>query len=154
MKNKKQTKKAVVYAKVASPAVDTTQQSTDSQERACREWARQNGYEIVGEYQDVCFNDSKLDDRKALIDTIARCQSKTSPIDVLLVTDLDRLSRNTVELLFIKSQIDLNGTKIITVNQQMTEDFTKGQLFESVIASANAFSRTIERRKYEKSSNL
>jgi|GEM_PF-6015714 len=154
MKNKKQSKKAVAYYRTA-----TTKQSGNTiavQKNQCRKWAKKNGYKIVKEYEEV-GSGSKLSNQKALVDVIARCQNKIDPIDVLLVTDIDRLSRNTVELLFIKSQIDLNGTKVIAVNQQPVDDMSSGKLLEGILEGFNDFYSKInkkERRYCEYCGNL
>lgn len=152
MKNKKQAKKAVAYYRTAT--AKQSGNTIEAQKNQCREWAKQNGYKIVDEYEDKGVSGSKLNNRKALDQTLARCQDKTNPIDTLLVTDVDRLARNEVDHFFIKNQLSKSNTRLIAVNQPMINDIAEGQLFETILAGVNSFYKRTKRRNHEKCSNL
>lgn len=152
MKNKKQTKKAVAYYRTA-----TTKQSGNTiavQKNQCRKWAKKNGYKIVGEYEDAGVSGMKPIDRRSLRDAIARCQHNTNPVEALIVTDVDRLSRNINDYYLIKTMLEKSKIKLIETNHHMIVDSVKTEFVKAILAATRDFYLKIERRSHEKSSNL
>jgi len=156
MKNKKQTKKAVAYYRTA-----TTKQSgvnsIEDQKRQCEDWAKKNGYEIDQHYADNGVSGTKLSGRDELIHAIARCQDKSDPIEALLVTNIDRLSRNAVDYFFVKNELGKSNTRVFAVNQPMIDNTPEGQFIEEILAGVSVLcSKTSkkERRHCENCGNL
>ena len=141
-------KKAVIYSRVSDPG-QLKGLSPDVQKDLCKKWARENGYQVVGIFEDGGKSGTKTVGRHALEDMILRCQDEK--IDVALVIDTDRIARNEFDHYFIKKELSKGGSKLIAINQPMIDDSAEGKLLEGVLASINAFYSRLTGRKVKKS---
>lgn len=140
--------KAIIYARVSTEEQAEEGKSIETQEKICRKWAKENGYNIVAVYKDEGKSATSLN-RPALKEVLALCQSD-STIGAILVQDTDRLARNTLDHLTIKSILKKNEVKLISISQPMIDDSPEGNLIDTIIASVNAFQSQITGRKTSK----
>jgi site-specific DNA recombinase len=98
--------KAVLYTRISVDRENQT--SIDNQIRECREYARLNGIEIVGEFSDVGKSAFKLEvDRPGFNEAMAVIESGAA--NHLLVWKLDRMSRNARGFVAINDQLESWG---------------------------------------------
>ena len=90
-------KKAYIYARVSTEEQAEEGKSIETQEKLCRDWAKNNNYIILGIYKDEGKSATSLN-RPGLQDLLSKCQEKTNESDSILVQDTDRLARNTFDL--------------------------------------------------------
>jgi DNA invertase Pin-like site-specific DNA recombinase len=86
--------------------------------------------------------------RPALQEMLKACQDKQAT--VILVTDTDRLARNTFDHLQIKQLLKKEGVDLIAINQPMIDDSPEGNLIDTILAASNAFQSQITGRKTSK----
>ena len=144
----KENKKAVIYVRV-SDREQLKGLSIDVQKELCTKWARENGYQIVGIFEDGGKSGTKTVGRHALEDMIIRCQE--GGIDVALVVDTDRIARNEFDHYYIRRELKKAGTRLIAINQPMIDDSPEGRLMDGVLANINAFYSRLTGRKVKKS---
>ena len=94
-------KTAVIYSRVSSDE-QLKGLSPEVQKDLCKKWAKNNGYQIVGVFEDGGKSGTKTVGRDGLEDMIIQCQEEK--INVALVVDTDRIARNEVDHFFIKNE--------------------------------------------------
>ncbi len=103
--------RAVLYARVSGDDRQNEGRNLAGQLALCREYARAHGYEVVAELSE--------DDRGASgaafeLPQLAelRRMAEQQAFDVLVVRDLDRLSRNLAKQLFIEEALRRGGVRV------------------------------------------
>jgi len=140
-------KKALIYARVSTDE-QVEGMSIDTQINRCSRWAEENGYAIVGIYKDEGKSATNMN-RASLKDLLGRVQEKEG-LDAILVLDTDRIARNTLDHLTIKSLLQKANVPLISISQPMIDDSPEGNLIDTIIASVNAFQSQITGRKVSK----
>lgn len=90
-------KRCVIYIRVSDPS-QLENNSLETQEKACRNFAKQKGYAIVEPVFNEGAKSSKhVNTRPELRRLLAFCASKKNRIDAVIVYKFDRFSRNLEE---------------------------------------------------------
>jgi len=110
---------------------------------------RRNGYAIVGVYKDEGKSATNMN-RASLKDLLGRVQEREG-LDAILVLDTDRIARNTLDHLTIKSLLQKANVPLISISQPMIDDSPEGNLIDTIIASVNAFHLKLLDAKYQSS---
>lgn len=85
---------AVIYSRVSSPG---KRQSTERQLVDLEKYAEQNGYQVIERFSEKISGVKKNENRKILQECISYCIS--NKVDTLLITEISRLGRSTLEIL-------------------------------------------------------
>lgn len=141
-------KKALIYARVSTDEQAQEGMSIDTQINRCTRWAEENDYSIVGIYKDEGKSATNMN-RASLKDLLGRVQDREG-LDAILVLDTDRIARNTLDHLTIKSLLQKANVPLISISQPMIDDSPEGNLIDTIIASVNAFQSQITGRKVSK----
>ena len=140
--------KALIYCRVSTDEQAQEGYSLDAQEKYCRQFAQNNGYDVFGVYRDEGKSGTKLD-RPALQEMLAKIQQDKS-INAVLVQETDRLARNTKDHLTIKALLQKEDTRLISVAQPMLDDSPEGNMIDTILASVNQFQSDLNGRKTKK----
>lgn len=140
-------KKALAYYRVSTEEQAKSGISIEAQKKIILKWAKDNDYTITGHYTDEGKSASNIN-RPALQDMLSQVEEDS--VDAVLVIDTDRIARNTLDHLTIKSILKKHNTALISVNQPMLDDSPEGNLIDTIIASVNAFQSQITGRKTSK----
>lgn len=98
-------KRAAIYVRVSTKEQKEKGLSVDAQLLALREYCKNNGYTIAGEYNDAGISArKKYINRPALLQLINDC--KTGKIDIILFTKLDRWFRSVADYYEVQTQLD------------------------------------------------
>lgn len=141
-------KTACIYGRVSDPG-QLSGLSPEVQKELCVKWAKANGYQVVGIYEDGGKSGTKTVGRDGLEDLIIHCQQ--NHVDVALVIDTDRIARNEFDHYNIRRELKKGGTQLIAINQPMIDDSPEGKLMDGMLASINAFYSRLTGRKVKKS---
>jgi site-specific DNA recombinase len=95
--------------------------SLDDQERVCRDFATQQGWQILDEhvYRDAGLSGTSKVKRKGLAALEADAQRHPRPFDYILFDDTSRLSRNLGDVLAFEKLMGHYGIKVCFVSQQL-----------------------------------
>jgi site-specific DNA recombinase len=95
-------KKAYIYARFSDEdrARSNTDRSIDTQVKVCYEYAKSRDIEVISKFTDEGKSGTSVTKRKGLQSLLERI--KTFPVGYLLVYDIDRLARNTLDYLELK----------------------------------------------------
>jgi len=139
--------RVLVYCRVSS-AEQIEGFSLDTQEKFCRKFADDNGYEVAEVFKDEGRSGTNLE-RPALQDMLAKCQEEGG-YSAILVQETDRLARNTKDHLTIRAVLKKIGVKLISVAQPMLDNSPEGIMVDTIIASVNQFQSDVNSRKTRK----
>ena len=117
----------VIYARYSSDR--QTEQSIEGQLKECYEYARRNGYTIVGEYIDRAISGT-TDHRPEFLRMIADGDKKL--FKAVLVYQLDRFARNRYDSATYKAKLKKNGIRVLSARENISDD-ASGVLMEAVL---------------------
>ena len=117
----------VIYARYSSDR--QTEQSIEGQLKECYEYARRNGYTVIGEYIDRAISGT-TDHRPEFLRMIADGDKKT--FQAVLVYQLDRFARNRYDSATYKAKLKKNGIRVLSARENISDD-ASGVLMEAVL---------------------
>jgi DNA invertase Pin-like site-specific DNA recombinase len=131
---------AVIYCRVSSrEQVEGT--SLESQETACREYARKHNLTVqkvfIGQGESA-----KFADRPELLELLNYCKDKKRGIKVLVVWKLDRFARNVEDHFAVKALLRKSGVEVASVTEPINGDPT-GRLMETILAGFAQFDNDV-----------
>jgi DNA invertase Pin-like site-specific DNA recombinase len=132
---------AVIYCRVSSKEqLDGT--SLESQEEACRVYAKQKGMEVLKVFVEE-GESAKFADRTQLLTLIDFCRQSNGQVQTLLVWKVDRFTRNSSDYYAVKSTLMRYGVlRIVSVTEPIDASPT-GKLMEGVLASFAQFDNDV-----------
>lgn len=143
-------KLGLIYSRVSTDEQAKEGQSIDAQIKLCKAYMDQNGYILAkdGIYKDEGKSGSNTN-RPALQNLLQRVVDDKT-ISTVFVLDTDRLARNTLDHLSIKTILKKHNVKLISISQPMIDDSPEGNFIDVVLAGANALQSQITGRKSSK----
>ena len=124
--------------------VSTTDQSCVRQERDLRSYAQQAGYEVVGVWKETASGTKHNRTQRNQIMALAQAHS----IDAVLVTELTRWGRTTLDLIHtLQDLAHWQVSLIATTGIQFDLDTPQGKLIAGIMASLAEFERDLVRER-------
>src|SRR5438309_7516503 len=121
----------VIYCRVSSKEqVEGT--SLESQEAACREYARRNGIEITRVFIER-GESAKFADRTQLLELLEFCRDRQNAVQAMLVWKIDRLARNVGDHFNIKANLLKQNVRVVSVTEPIDSN-PEGKLLETILA--------------------
>ncbi|GFP40476.1 recombinase family protein [Candidatus Hakubella thermalkaliphila] len=122
----------LLYARVSTDKQAQKDLSIPAQIAAMKEYARRNGWKVMGHFIDE-GESAKTADRPELKRLIQHCKENKG-IDIVLVHKIDRLARNLIDYATIKAILKQKGIRLVSVSEPF-DDNPIGHLLENIIAS-------------------
>jgi site-specific DNA recombinase len=143
-------KLGLIYSRVSTEEQAKEGQSIDAQIKLCSAFIDQNGYTLAknGVYKDEGKSGSNTN-RPGLQALLQRVVDDHT-IQAVFILDTDRLARNTLDHLSIKTILKKHNTVLISISQPMIDDSPEGNFIDVVLAGANALQSQITGRKTSK----
>lgn len=133
--------RTVIYARVSTED-QLEKYGLPSQLRACREFAAAQGWIVIEEITDDGISGTILE--RPGLDRVRRLVC-TGAVDVVLMVDTDRLSRELVHLLILKPEIEKRARLEFVAGK--FEDSPSGRLFYSVKGAIGQYEREVIRER-------
>ncbi|MGM9969834.1 MAG: recombinase family protein [Anaeroplasma sp.] len=133
--------KAALYTRVSTDEQVEKGFSLDAQKRRLIEFCAKNNYEIYKLYTDEGISGHSIEKRKALQELIG--DAKNKKFDCVIVYKTDRLSRNLLDLLTIKKELDSVDVELIMSDESVDTSDDAGMAMFSIMG---AFAE-LERKK-------
>ena len=115
------------YARYSSHS--QTEQSIEGQLQVCYEFAKRNGYKVIGEYIDRALTgttDARPEFQRMIEDSAKR------QFQAVLVYQLDRFARNRYDSATYKAKLKKNGVRVLSARENISDD-ASGVLMEAVL---------------------
>jgi DNA invertase Pin-like site-specific DNA recombinase len=130
----------VIYCRVSSKEqIQGT--SLESQEVACREYAKQQSISVLRTFIER-GESAKFADRTQLLELIDFCKQNKGQVQRLLVWKLDRFSRNVGDHFSVKAALGKYGVRILSVTEPIDTN-PEGKLMETILAGFAQFDNDI-----------
>ena len=130
----------IIYCRVSSKEqIEGT--SLETQEQACREYARSKNIKILKIFVER-GESAKFADRTQLLELIDFSKENKGKINVLLVWKVDRFSRNVGDHFNIKAVLMKYGVRIVSVTEPIDSN-PEGKLMETILAGFAQFDNDI-----------
>jgi site-specific DNA recombinase len=130
----------IIYCRVSSKEqIEGT--SLESQEAACREYARAHGIQVLRVFVEQ-GESAKFADRTQLLELIDYCRTGKGSVEVLLVWKIDRFARNVTDHYSVKSTLVKFGVRIVSVTEPI-DGKPEGKLMETILAGFAQFDNDI-----------
>ena len=131
--------KAALYCRVS-----TADQSCERQERDLLAYAARCGYEVVGIWKEIMPSQrNHQTERKKVMDL-----AQARQIDVILVTELTRWGRSTIDLVHTLQDLQAYGVSLMAPSgMQFDLSTSQGKFFASVMAALAEFERDLMRER-------
>lgn len=128
-------KNAVIYARFSSHAQN--EQSIEGQLRVCHEFAKREGYTVIGEYIDRAIS-GRSDDRPEFQRMISDARKRA--FQFVIVYKLDRFTRNRYDSAIYKHKLKQYGVKVLSAMENIGDN-PESIILEAVLeASAEYYS--------------
>ncbi len=129
--------KAIIYRRV-SDEKQVEKYSLPAQLKLCRDLCLRNGWEIAGELVDEGYSGALFEERPAFSNLLKIAEQKE--VDVIVVTDLDRLARpdNLVDLGKLQRVLIENNIKLATISGRVSDLSNSSDWFFSSLESLMA----------------
>ncbi|MBS1520683.1 MAG: recombinase family protein, partial [Bacteroidetes bacterium] len=134
-------KRAVIYCRVSTKEQVNEGNSLVSQERICREYAFNEGYELSQIFIEK-GESAKTAERPELQNMLAYCANKQNQVEVVIAYKVDRISRNIADYSYIKVKLKKNNIVIRSVTE-FFEDTPAGRFMENIIANVSQFDNEV-----------
>lgn len=135
--------RAVAYCRV-STSKEEQLDSLASQQKFFAEYAERNGYELVHIYADEGKSGTKIKNRKQLIQLLEHAGANS--FDIVLIKDISRLARNTVDFLTSIRKLKALNIKVVFVNYDQTSSDSSEFMLTMLSAIAQEESANTSKR--------
>ncbi len=131
----------VIYCRVSSQKQVREGNGLDSQEAKCRTWCRSRNLDVLKVFREEGISGGKKD-RPALMNMFSFLEevSKKNTKCIVLVEDLNRWSRETVNHFMLKQTITSLGHSLQSVNMSL-DDTDESEFMETVAAGISQLER-------------
>ena len=134
-------KLAVLYCRVSTIEQAEEGNSLVTQERACREYADKNGYDVARVFIER-GESAKTANRTELLKLLEYSSQKKNAVVAIIVYKIDRLSRNTDDYSQLRLMLKRYGVSIRSTSEQI-EDTPVGRFMENTMANIAQFDNDI-----------
>jgi site-specific DNA recombinase len=123
---------AVVYVRVSTKE-QTENLSLPTQLRACEEYCRRQGYEVLERFHEE-GESAKSTDRRQLQDLLTYCRLNKGRVHFVVVFNLTRFARDTYDHFALRSHLQSLGISLRSAREPI-DDTSTGKLMEGVLAA-------------------
>lgn len=120
--------------------VSTVDQHPETQLRELREYAKNRGLTIAGEYVDHGFGGAKA--RRPALDRMLE-DARRCRFDTLIVWSCDRLARSTKHFLQVLDELDSCGVQFVSLREAFDTSGALGRAFLGIVAVLGEMERAL-----------
>lgn len=131
------TGRCIVYARLSVETEASV--SIERQVQSARDLARARGWEVAAECTDSGVSASKVRPEarpgwRKVIEAVSAAHDAGQPVAAVVVWAIDRLARNTLDLLKVVEQLDGLGTTLVAVKDPVDFGSASGKAFSTLLA--------------------
>ncbi len=131
---------AVIYVRVSTKE-QTENLSLPTQLRACEEYCRRHGFEIVNRFQEQ-GESAKTTDRSELQNLLKYCRTHKGKVHFVIVYNLTRFAREKYDHFALRAHLKSLGISLRSATEPI-DDTSTGKLMEGVLAAFAQFDNDV-----------
>lgn len=136
--------KAAIYGRVSTVGQVERGSSLSTQREKCRREIESRGWTLAGEYVDEGISGAK-DDRPRWQAMLAAC--RTGEVQAVVVTSLDRMSRNASDAIRVTDELDRLGVALVVIREQIDLSTPTGRMMRTMLAGVAQMERDLIRER-------
>lgn len=109
---------AILYARLARKQTAIRDMALQVQEESLRQYCKENNIKVMVTYHDIASGNSF--DRLAFIELLHFAECNRGKINLLLITEWSRFSRDASEAISMERKLNEMGISVIAVNQPVS----------------------------------
>lgn len=133
-----------IYIRVSSRQQVEEGYSLEAQERTLRQYCEIMGWEVHTKYKDEGISGKKFN-RPALQQMLK--DAKTGLIEKVVIVKLDRISRNTKDILCITDELENFGVSLVCIKDNIDTSSATGKLLRTVLSAIAQFESDVARER-------
>jgi DNA invertase Pin-like site-specific DNA recombinase len=133
--------RVALYARVSTK---NNGQTPETQLVALREYARNRGFDIAGEYVDLGVSGSR--DRRPALDRLMK-DARARKIDAAIVARFDRFARSTKHLVTALEEFQSLGVEFISLGESIDTSTPVGKMIFTVLGAVAELERSLIRER-------
>jgi len=138
--------KGVVYIRVSSKE-QTEGTSLEEQDKACREYCKINGIDIIEIFcEGESAKDMKLNNRKEFLRGLEFCRKNKGKLGAFVVHKVDRFARNTEDHFFVRKTLLDYGVTLHSVTEPIGNKPVE-KFVETMLAASAEFDNAIRKQR-------
>lgn len=139
--------KGVIYVRVSSEE-QVAGTSLDEQEKACQEYCKHNGIEIVEIFREEgeSAKNLKLNNRKEFLRGLEFCRKNKGKIEAFVVHKVDRFARNTEDHFLVRKTLLDYGVTLHSVTEPIGNKPVE-KFVETMLAASAEFDNAIRKQR-------
>jgi len=131
---------AVIYVRVSTKE-QTENLSLPTQLRACEEYCRRHGFEILQRFQEQ-GESAKTTDRSELQNLLKYCRTHKGKVHFVIVYNLTRFAREKYDHFALRAHLKSLGISLRSATEPI-DDTSTGKLMEGVLAAFAQFDNDV-----------
>ncbi len=140
------TKNCVIYTRVSTKEQCDNNFSLETQKKACEQYARKNGYNIMG-YFGGTYESAKTDERKHFNTMLSFVKKSRAKISHIIVYSVDRFSRSGANAIYIAEKLKKEGIVVFAVTQPTDATTASGSLQQNIQFIFSEYDNQLRREK-------
>lgn len=117
------TQKAIPYARIATAQTADPSQAIENQMNAINQYCIENNIEVAGSFYDIAGGHNF--ERTGFTEMMDYVRQHEGSVNLILVTNWDRFSRNYPQTIIMEQQLTSMGIKLIAVAQSQVSSFSE-----------------------------
>ncbi|OGH18217.1 MAG: hypothetical protein A2868_03960 [Candidatus Levybacteria bacterium RIFCSPHIGHO2_01_FULL_40_15b] len=113
------------------------------------DYCKANNLKLIDVFIDPAKSGLEPFKNNALDEMLSKCRKKDK-IDAIVITSLDRLSRNELDYHLISGFLKRKSIELIVINQPQIDDSSEGQFLETILAATSTFYKRMSVNKRKK----
>ena len=134
--------KAIIYCRVSTKEQAEKGYSLDGQEKECRQFSHNQGYEVVKVFVER-GESAKTQDRTQLQNLIKYCVQNKKKLSALIIWKYDRLARNLSDQTELVKNFSSLGIRVLSATEN-NEDNAIGKLMRNIIGTFAQFENDVK----------
>lgn len=135
--------RAAVYIRLSRyRGTDDPSNSPETQRRACLDYAKSQGWDVLDFYTDLDFSGGTTKRPQ-----LAELRKNWRRYDVALAMKLDRWSRSVIDFHELHREASANGVALVAVRDQIDMSSANGRLFATILSAFAEFEREVIRER-------
>lgn len=136
-------KRAAIYIRLSRyRGDDDPSNSPETQRRACEEYAKAQGWEVVATYSDLDVSGGSTKRPQ-----LTELRKHWGRFDVALAFKLDRWSRSVIDFHELHREASAQGVALVSVRDRIDMSSANGRLFATILAAFAEFEREVIRER-------
>lgn len=111
-----------------------------------KDYCRENKIKLIEIFDDNGMSGLRTFRNGGFDEMLSKCR-KIDKIDAIIVTDIDRFSRNTEDKLLVKKLFEKKGIELITLNNQNKKGSPEAEFIDEIINAVRVFQGSLTKNK-------